>query len=142
VNYAYLPYAANYGYHNFPTVAAAPQSVPVANAQATPVAVAHAAPVAVAHAAPVAVAHTAPVAVAHAAPVAVANAAPVAVANAAVPIVTAPAGEVNSQFHAQDESGSYSYGYNSATQAKVNKCTLNKIFQFSKSNIPNLLKLL
>merc|ERR1719222_1242913 len=110
VAYSYLPYAVNYGYHNFPTVAAAPQSVPVAVAQA--------APVAVAHAAPVAVTHTAPVAVAHAAPVAVANAAPVAVANAAVPIVAAPSGEVNSQFHAQDESGSYSYGYNSATQAK------------------------
>jgi hypothetical protein len=117
VAYSYLPYAVNYGYHNFPTVAAAPQSVPVAVAQAAPVAVAHTAPVAVAHSAPVAVANAAPVA-------------SVAVANAAVPIVAAPAGEVNSQFHAQDESGSYSYGYNSATQAKVNKCSLEKIFSF------------
>jgi len=126
VAYSYLPYAVNYGYHNYPSVAAAhvavAQAAPVAFPQEAPVdfpqeslaALAQTDPVAVEKAALVSVVNAAPVAVAHSAPVALAHTAPVA-----VPIVASPVGEVNSQYHAQDEAGSYSYGFNSATQAKT-----------------------
>ena len=105
VAYSYLPYAVNYGYHN----AALAAPVAVAAAPLT----AEVAPVAVA-AAPVD-AKVAPVAVS-----AVPSVEHVAYSASAVPIVAAPAATVSSQFHAQDEFGAYSYGYNSPDQAKVN----------------------
>ncbi|XP_063585201.1 larval/pupal cuticle protein H1C-like [Penaeus indicus] len=76
-------------------------------AVSSPVGVAHAAPVAVSHAAPVAVAHSAPVAVSHAAPLAISHPAPLAVET-----------PVKSQYHAQDELGQYSFGYNAGDSAR------------------------
>ena len=107
VAYSYLPYAVNYGYHNVPAAPVVPayQQVAVAAPVTSQVA---AAPVVAAY-------KQAPVAQVAAAPVV---AAPVAAA-APVPIVASAAAPVSSQFHAQDEAGSYSYGYNSDTQAKV-----------------------
>ena len=100
-------------------VAAAPAMYPQVAYSYLPYAVNYgyhnAAPVAVAAAAPV-TAEVAPVAVAAAPAVE-----PVAYTASAVPIVAAPAATVSSQFHAQDEFGAYSYGYNSPDQAKVYK---------------------
>merc|ERR1712061_206961 len=87
VQYSYLPYAQNYAYHTpaTPVVQAAP-SRPV-----------------------VSVTHSAPAPVVHAAPV-VQAAAPVAYA--AAPVHVAPAAVQGSQYHAQDDAGQYSFGYN------------------------------
>jgi len=104
-NYAYLPYATNYGYSNYNThtVAAAPlvAAAPVATA-----------PVA---AAPVA---TAPVAVA-----------PVAVATSAAIHGT------NSQFHAQDDAGQYNYGFSSPDQTKQEVKTADGVTRGSYSYV-------
>ncbi|XP_047497350.1 uncharacterized protein LOC125044624 [Penaeus chinensis] len=101
-------------------------SVPVVASHGV-VGVSRSAPVAVAHAAhgvahgavavssPVGVAHAAPVAVAHSAPVTVSHAAPVAVSHPAHLAVQTP---VKSQYHAQDELGQYSFGYNAGDSAR------------------------
>jgi hypothetical protein len=93
VQYSYLPYAQNYAYHTpaTPVVKAAP-SRPV-----------------------VSVTHTAPAPVVHAAPV-VQAAAPVAYA--AAPVHVAPAAVQGSQYHAQDDAGQYSFGYNDGSSVK------------------------
>merc|ERR1712107_797253 len=93
VQYSYLPYAQNYAYHTAaaPVVKAAP-SRPV-----------------------VSVTHTAPAPAVHAAPV-VQAAAPVAYA--AVPVQVAPAAVQGSQYHAQDDAGQYSFGYNDGSSVK------------------------
>merc|ERR1711997_1147383 len=93
VQYSYLPYAQNYAYHTAaaPVVKAAP-SRPV-----------------------VSVTHTAPAPAVHAAPV-VQAAAPVAYA--AAPVHVAPAAVQGSQYHAQDDAGQYSFGYNDGSSVK------------------------
>merc|ERR1712213_255887 len=93
VQYSYLPYAQNYAYHTAaaPVVKAAP-SRPV-----------------------VSVTHTAPAPAVHAAPV-VQAAAPVAYA--AAPVQVAPAAVQGSQYHAQDDAGQYSFGYNDGSSVK------------------------
>merc|ERR1712073_166803 len=93
VQYSYLPYAQNYAYHTAaaPVVKAAP-SRPV-----------------------VSVTHTAPTPAVHAAPV-VQVAAPVAYA--AAPVQVAPAAVQGSQYHAQDDAGQYSFGYNDGSSVK------------------------
>merc|ERR1712109_34426 len=93
VQYSYLPYAQNYAYHttSAPVVKAAP-SRPV-----------------------VSVTHTAPAPAVHAAPV-VQAAAPVAYA--AAPVQVAPAAVQGSQYHAQDDAGQYSFGYNDGSSVK------------------------
>merc|ERR1711981_1545836 len=93
VQYSYLPYAQNYAYHTpaTPVVKAAP-SRPV-----------------------VSVTHTAPAPVVHSAPV-VQAAAPVAYA--AAPVHVAPAAVQGSQYHAQDDAGQYSFGYNDGSSVK------------------------
>merc|ERR1711936_1522037 len=93
VQYSYLPYAQNYAYHTAaaPVVKAAP-SRPV-----------------------VSVTHSAPAPVVHAAPV-VQAAAPVAYA--AAPVHVAPAAVQGSQYHAQDDAGQYSFGYNDGSSVK------------------------
>merc|ERR1712012_725436 len=93
VQYSYLPYAQNYAYHTAaaPVVKAAP-SRPV-------VSVTHAAPAPAVHAAPV-----------------VQAAAPVAYA--AAPVQVAPAAVQGSQYHAQDDAGQYSFGYNDGSSVK------------------------
>merc|ERR1711992_470689 len=93
VQYSYLPYAQNYAYHTpaTPVVKAAP-SRPV-----------------------VSVTHTAPAPAVHAAPV-VQAAAPVAYA--AAPVQVAPAAVQGSQYHAQDDAGQYSFGYNDGSSVK------------------------
>jgi len=102
VPYAYLPYATNYGYHVTPT-----QYVQ--------------APVVAAAAAPVV--HAAPVAVTQAAPAVVAHAAPVAVAPAVDPVF--------SKYHAQDELGQYSFGYNDASSNRHETKTADGVVQGS-----------
>ncbi|XP_042883691.1 larval/pupal cuticle protein H1C-like isoform X1 [Penaeus japonicus] len=110
-------------HHGAPVVAhgglSVSHSAPVAAHGA--VAVSHSAPVAVSHgvargsvavSGPVAVAHAAPVAVHHAAPLAVSHSVPVA---SHVSGVTTP---VKSQYHAQDELGQYSFGYNAGDSAR------------------------
>merc|ERR1712226_289108 len=91
--YSYLPYAQNYAYHTpaTPVVQAAP-SRPV-----------------------VSVTHSAPAPVVHAAPV-VQAAAPVAYA--AAPVHVAPSAVQGSQYHAQDDAGQYSFGYNDGSSVK------------------------
>merc|ERR1711990_1170950 len=93
VQYSYLPYAQNYAYHTAaaPVVKAAP-SRPV-----------------------VSVTHSAPAPAVHAAPV-VQAAAPVAYA--AAPVQVAPAAVQGSQYHAQDDAGQYSFGYNDGSSVK------------------------
>merc|ERR1712088_1023688 len=93
VQYSYLPYAQNYAYHTpaTPVVQAAP-SRPV-----------------------VSVTHSAPAPVVHAAPV-VQAAAPVGYA--AAPVHVAPAAVQGSQYHAQDDAGQYSFGYNDGSSVK------------------------
>merc|ERR1712213_165155 len=93
VQYSYLPYAQNYAYHTAaaPVVKAAP-SRPV-----------------------VSVTHTAPAPAVHAAPV-VQAAAPVAYT--AAPVQVAPAAVQGSQYHAQDDAGQYSFGYNDGSSVK------------------------
>merc|ERR1711971_1134628 len=93
MGYSYLPYAQNYAYHTpaTPVVQAAP-SRPV-----------------------VSVTHSAPAPVVHAAPV-VQAAAPVAYA--AAPVQVAPAAVQGSQYHAQDDAGQYSFGYNDGSSVK------------------------
>merc|ERR1719297_293619 len=93
VQYSYLPYAQNYAYHTAaaPVMKAAP-SRPV-----------------------VSVTHTAPAPAVHAAPV-VQAAAPVAYA--AAPVQVAPAAVQGSQYHAQDDAGQYSFGYNDGSSVK------------------------
>merc|ERR1711990_852271 len=93
VQYSYLSYAQNYAYHTAaaPVVKAAP-SRPV-----------------------VSVTHTAPAPAVHAAPV-VQAAAPVAYA--AAPVQVAPAAVQGSQYHAQDDAGQYSFGYNDGSSVK------------------------
>merc|ERR1711963_846081 len=93
VQYSYLPYAQNYAYHTAaaPVVKAAP-SRPV-----------------------VSVTHTAPAPAVHAAPV-VQAAAPVAYA--AAPVQVAPAAVQGSQYHAQDDAGQSSFGYNDGSSVK------------------------
>merc|ERR1712055_328022 len=93
VQYSYLPYAQNYASHTpaTPVVKAAP-SRPV-----------------------VSVIHTAPAPAVHAAPV-VQAAAPVAYA--AAPVQVAPAAVQGSQYHAQDDAGQYSFGYNDGSSVK------------------------
>merc|ERR1712200_166058 len=93
VQYSYLPYAQNYAYHTpaTPVVKAAP-SRPV-----------------------VSVTRTAPAPAVHAAPV-VQAAAPVAYA--AAPVQVAPAAVQGSQYHAQDDAGQYSFGYNDGSSVK------------------------
>merc|ERR1712156_375623 len=93
VQYSSLPYAQNYAYHTAaaPVVKAAP-SRPV-----------------------VSVTHTAPTPAVHAAPV-VQAAAPVAYA--AAPVQVAPAAVQGSQYHAQDDAGQYSFGYNDGSSVK------------------------
>merc|ERR1711863_232975 len=93
VQYSYLPYAQNYAYHT----AAAPV---VKAAPCRPV---------------VSVTHTAPTPAVHAAPV-VQAAAPVAYA--AAPVQVAPAAVQGSQYHAQDDAGQYSFGYNDGSSVK------------------------
>ena len=58
-----------------------------------------------------------PTAVAAAAPEAVV-AQPIAVAAEPIPIIASPTTDQNSQFHAQDELGQYTYGYSNPTQPK------------------------
>ena len=58
-----------------------------------------------------------PTAVAAAAPEAVV-AQPIAVAAESIPIIASPTTDQNSQFHAQDELGQYTYGYSNPTQTK------------------------
>merc|ERR1711934_1244418 len=93
VQYSYLPYAQNYAYHTpaTPVVKAAP-SRPV-----------------------VSVTHTAPAPVVHSAPVVQAVA---PVAYAAAPVHVAPAAVQGSQYHAQDDAGQYSFGYNDGSSVK------------------------
>merc|ERR1712047_28366 len=93
VQYSYLRYAQNYAYHTAaaPVVKAAP-SRPVVSAT-----------------------HTAPAPAVHAAPV-VQAAAPVAYA--AAPVQVAPAAVQGSQYHAQDDAGQYSFGYNDGSSVK------------------------
>merc|ERR1712158_298462 len=93
VQYSYLPYAQNYAYHTAaaPVVKAAP-SRPVVSAT-----------------------HTAPAPAVHAAPV-VQAAAPVAYA--AAPVQVAPAAVQGRQYHAQDDAGQYSFGYNDGSSVK------------------------
>merc|ERR1712156_214346 len=93
VQYSYLPYAQNYAYHGAaaPVVKAAP-AAPVVSAT-----------------------HTAPAPAVHAAPV-VQAATPVAYA--AAPVQVAPAAVQGSQYHAQDDAGQYSFGYNDGSSVK------------------------
>merc|ERR1719490_693674 len=93
VQYSYLPYAQNYAYHTpaTPVVQAAP-SRPI-----------------------VSVTHSAPAPVVHAAPVVQAVA---PVAYAAAPVHVAPAAVQGSQYHAQDDAGQYSFGYNDGSSVK------------------------
>merc|ERR1711934_1137301 len=63
----------------------------------------------------VSVTHSAPAPVVHAAPV-VQAAAPVAYA--AAPVHVAPAAVQGSQYHAQDDAGQYSFGYNDGSSVK------------------------
>merc|ERR1712241_342003 len=93
VQYSYLPYAQNYAYHTpaAPVVKAAPTWAVVS------------------------VTHTAPAPAVHAAPV-VQAAAPVAYA--AAPVHVAPAAVQGSQYHAQDDAGQYSFGYNDGSSVK------------------------
>merc|ERR1711934_511577 len=87
VQYSYLPYAQNYAYHT-------PATPVVKEAPSRPV---------------VSVTHTAPAPVVHSAPVVQAVA---PVAYAAAPVRVAPAAVQGSQYHAQDDAGQYSFGYN------------------------------
>merc|ERR1712018_339767 len=94
VQYSYLPYAQNYAYHT-------PATAVVKAAPSRPV---------------VSVTHSAPAPVVHSAPV-VQAAAPVAYA--AAPVHVAPAAAVQgSQYHAQDDAGQYSFGYNDGSSVK------------------------
>jgi len=95
VKYSYLPYAQNYAYHTAttPVVKAAP-SRPV-----------------------VSVTHSASAPVVHSAPAPVVQAA-APVAYAATPVHVAPAAVQGSQYHAQDDAGQYSFGYNDGSSVK------------------------
>merc|ERR1711944_376821 len=93
VQYSYLPYAQNYAYHT-------PATAVVKAAPSRPV---------------VSVTHSAPAPVVHSAPV-VQAAAPVAYA--AAPVHVAPAAVQGSQYHAQDDAGQYSFGYNDGSSVK------------------------
>merc|ERR1712131_304114 len=142
VQYAYLPYAQNYGAAK-PVAQATPvtytqtapvvaQAAPVTYAQAAPV-VAQAAPV-VAQAAPV-VAKTAPV-VAQVAPIA--QAAPVVAQVApvvqAAPVVAAASPE-GSQYHAQDDIGQYSFGYSDGNSVKQEVKTADGVIRGAYSYV-------
>merc|ERR1712233_175407 len=93
VQYSYLPYAQNYAYHT-------PATAVVKAAPSRPV---------------VSVTHSAPAPVVHSAPV-VQAAAPVTYA--AAPVHVTPAAVQGSQYHAQDDAGQYSFGYNDGSSVK------------------------
>merc|ERR1711936_1219152 len=110
VQYSYLPYAQNYAYHTpaTPVVKAAP-SRPV-----------------------VSVTHSAPAPVVHAAPI-VQAAAPVAYA--AAPVHVAPAAVQGSQYHAQDDAGQYSFGYNDGSSVKREIMTADGVIRGAYSYV-------
>eukprot|EP00092_Neocalanus_flemingeri_P095510 GFUD01121522.1.p1 GENE.GFUD01121522.1~~GFUD01121522.1.p1 ORF type:complete len:463 (-),score=126.43 GFUD01121522.1:310-1632(-) len=120
VQYAYLPYAQNYGYSAGETGyygAAAPEAVTYYGAAAAPVATYSTVPVAPANQQVVQAVQYAQAPIVQATPIV--QTAPLAVTApvVAAPVVVAAAAE-GSQYHAQDDFGQYSFGYSDGNSVK------------------------